>query len=168
MQKLHCFLLIVFLSTFISCTKDTKSFTNSIYNYSIAYPIQWDLQNNNNDVVIIRSPKTDSDDLFQENCTIVVEQLEGQSKPFLNDIINSLNDQVKRLKVDLKKEIIINNISMEMSEFSYSFGSLDIVARAYVFTHNNFLYKCFFTAQKKDISKVDTQFNSIIKSFVVK
>lgn len=156
-----------------SSKSETSINTHSNNQFSISYPIDWELKTDGSTAVqlYILSPLTSEEDLFMENVNVLIQDLNGQgidlakyasiSEGQIPEMIPEgkiIESETKKSKAGDYHRIVFSGIQNEMS----------LIFLQYYFIHNEKAYVLTLTCEEPQFEAYKEQGEKILASFQFK
>lgn len=159
-------IITVLLLILVSCGKDTKTYTNETYGFSIDYPADWDTSKTDPRMVFMAlEPYQDSSDIFQEGFSISVFENEGYS---LDEIVAENIAMTERYYAGAeinREDIKINDNEAIQLSLDYDLEDLSLTNIATFLSHNQYLITVTQSAEKKNFENYKALFDELIQTF---
>jgi hypothetical protein len=148
-------------------------------NYSIRYPANWELQQNDRSEpgariiypFSILSPLSSSDDKFRENVNLVIEDLNGQKidlDTYSVLSINQLKSQMKNCKIVENKRIDSSSRKYYKVIFTWDYETLPLKVEQYYWVVGSKAYILTFSSEQSQFASVRNVGEKILNTFTLK
>jgi hypothetical protein len=148
-------------------------------NYSIRYPANWDvLQNDRSEPgariaypFSILSPLASSDDKFRENVNLVIEDLNGQKidlNTYASMSIGQLKSQMKNCKIVENKRVDSSSRKYYKVIFTWDYETLPLKVEQYYWVIGTKAYIVTFSSEQSQFASVRDVGEKILNTFTLK
>ncbi|MGB4268371.1 MAG: PsbP-related protein [Spirochaetota bacterium] len=164
-------LFIVILSVMLlpGCSRKEKGrFYNDEYNFSIAFPEYWEIQQQEMGAAVVAlSPEEGIRDDFRENVAITIEEVSGDStlEKYFEVSQKNLKSYSKDYRLLYKNNTWLARKPAMILGFTYTMSGLKLKVLQYYCLYKNKVYVITCTALPHSFERYEETFLKIVRSF---
>ena len=170
MKKLILITMVFFLAFTVKAQNENKTYETD--DFSIQYPITWDLQTDMEAPAIfaVRAPATSDEDIFAENVNLITQNLKGYNMN-LDQYIELNEGQIKTIsnsQLFSSKRKKSDGGEYHVLEFKGSMSGMDLKVIQLYAIKNEIAYILTFTTMENEFEELRKIGTKILESFKLK